>query len=105
MNEMKCLVQRFLICLSIEKHGKGFIDVREIGRLIAKLMYCIRACVYMDLMKRFGMGERGITVDKDLEEMGVYVRDLVQSSFEFLNETMHLTAAIVENSSVLSQIC
>ena len=49
IDEMACPVQRFLVCASISKGGRGFINVREIGRLIAKLMYGIRGCVYMEL--------------------------------------------------------
>jgi hypothetical protein len=35
-------IQRFLMDASVEKGAKGFIGVREIGRLIAKLIYGIR---------------------------------------------------------------
>ena len=41
MEIMKCPVQRFLVYANVEKGVKGFISVKEIGRLIAKLIYGI----------------------------------------------------------------
>ena len=47
MDELDCPVQRFLVYASVAPSSTGFISVREIGRLIAKLLYSIRSCVFI----------------------------------------------------------
>ena len=105
IDELACPVQRFLVCASIDKGGKGFIHVREVGRLIAKLMYGIRACVYMEFRARSQAGLIRTGIDKGLGGLGKYVQDLGQSPFGFLKEVMHLAAYISGDSSTLPQIC
>ena len=105
IDEMACPVQRFLVCSSIEKSGKGFINAKEVGRLIAKLMYNIRACVYLELIRRSKKGWNEIGMDKELGGLRVYLRDMEQTPFGFLNETMHLAAAIAGELNALPQIC
>jgi len=105
MDEMGCPVQRFLISASIAKGAKGFMNVKEIGRLIAKLMYGIRACVYTELIVKSQSRRRRNCVNKDLGGMGIYVQDLAQTPFGFLKETMHLAAYISGDGSSLPQIC
>lgn len=104
LEEMGCPVQRFLICASLTKGGKGFVHVREIGRLIAKLIYGIRACVYMELMLRSQAREGRVTVNKELSGLGKFVQDLIQTPFGFLKEVMHLAAYISSDGSTLPQI-
>jgi len=105
IDEMACPVQRFLVCASIDNGGRGFIHVREVGRLIAKLMYGIRACVYMEFRSRSQSGSIRTGVNKELGGLGKYVQDLRQTPFGFLKETMHLAAYISGNGSTLPQIC
>src|SRR5947207_9894416 len=76
-----------------------FINMRDITLVIARLLYYIRGIVFMELMKRNDRNEDDLCVD-NLDGLGMYVRDLVQSSFDFLRKTMHLVAA-----TYLSQIC
>ena len=104
LEEMACPVQRFLICASLARGGKGFIHVREIGRLIAKLTYGIRACVYKELMVRSQARRGRISVNKELGGLGKFVQDLAQTPFGFLRETMHLAAYISGDGSTLPQI-
>ena len=52
LDEMACPVQRFLVAVCLRKEGKGFVNVRDITPLIAKLWYCIRGTVYMEFLKR-----------------------------------------------------
>ena len=104
IDEMACPVQRFLVCASIGKGGRGFINVREIGRLIAKLMYGIRGCVYMEFMLRSQSRRGRISVDKELGGFGKYIQDLAQTPFGFLREVMHLAAYIAGDGSSLPQI-
>ena len=54
LDEIACPVQRFLVVRCIRKQGDGFINVRDITPLIAKLEYGIRATVFMELFKRAG---------------------------------------------------
>ena len=54
LDEMDCPVQRFLVVRCIRKQGDGFINMRDITPLIAKLEYCIRATVFTELLKRDG---------------------------------------------------
>src|SRR5438876_12218493 len=77
LSDMACPVQRFLVVLCLRKGGEGFINVRDITPLIAKLLYCIRATVFVELIKRNERNEDDIRIDKDLGDVGVYVRDLV----------------------------
>jgi len=67
-------------------------------------MYSIRACVYLELIWKSEAGDVRISMDKELGGLGVYVRDLVQTPFGFLSETMHLAAAIAGDSSILPQV-
>jgi len=59
----------------------------------------------MNLMMRSQAKKGEIAANKELGRMRIYLRDLIQTSFDFLVKIMHLAAAIVKNSSVLSQIC
>jgi hypothetical protein len=59
----------------MEKDAKGFISIREIGRMYAKLMYGIRCYVYMELMMRC---ERRVVREQVNEELGglmVYAKE------------------------------
>jgi hypothetical protein len=94
LSDMACPVQRFLVVLCLRKGGEGFINVRDMTPLVAKLLYCVRATVFTELIKRNERDGGEIRIDKDLDGLGVYVRDLVQSPFGFLRETMHLAAHI-----------
>jgi hypothetical protein len=105
LSDMACPVQRFLVVLCLRKGGEGFINVRDMTPLIAKLLYCVRATVFTELIKRNERDGGEIRIDKDLDGLGVYVRDLVQSPFGFLRETMHLAAHIAGDSTCLPQIC
>ena len=101
LEEIECPVQRFLMVACLRDQGKGFIHVREITPLIAKLTYCIRATVFMELMKREGQELR---LEDDMDGLQIYVKDLIQSPFGLLFETMHLATAIAGNSSALPQV-
>ena len=101
LDEMDCPVQRFLVVRCLRKGGDGFINVRDITPLIAKLEYCIRGTVFTELFKRTGQEEK---LEEYLEELQIYVKDMVQSPFGFLLETMHLAATISGDSSTLPQV-
>jgi hypothetical protein len=101
LEEVECPVQRFLMVACLRKEGKGFIHVRDITPLIAKLMYCIRASVFTELIKREGQELR---LEDELDGLQRYVKDLVQSPFGFLCETMHLAATVAGYGSALPQV-
>jgi hypothetical protein len=105
LSDMDCPIQRFLVVLCLRKEGEGFINVRDITPLIAKLLYCIRATVFMELIQRNKRKGGDMTIDHTLDGTGMYVKDLVQSPFGFLRETMHLAAAIAGDTTSLPQIC
>jgi hypothetical protein len=67
-------------------------------------MYGIRGCVYMELMMRSQARRGRIGVYKELNGLGKFVLDLVQSPFGFLREVMHLAAYISGDGSSLPQI-
>jgi len=101
LDEIHCPVQRFLMVVCLRREGNGFIPVHDITPLIAKLMYSIRATVYMELMKREGTE---LQLENDLDGLQVYVKEQIQSPFGFLSETMHLASYIAGNASALPQI-
>jgi hypothetical protein len=101
LEEIHCPVQRFLMVACLRKEGTGFISVRSIPPLIARLMYCIRATVYMELLKREG---NEMDLERDLDGLQVYVKSLVQSPFGFLSETYHLASYMAGEASALPQI-
>src|SRR5271170_3196282 len=43
-------------------------------------------------------------MDKELEGLQIYIQNLVQSPFDLLRKTMHLTATIAGDTSALLQI-
>jgi len=102
MDELDCPVQRFLVYASVESGAQGFISVREIGRLIAKLLYGIRSCVFNELLGRDGDGENNI--DGELGGLMVYARDMLQTPFGFLTETMHFAASVAGEAGGLPQV-
>jgi len=104
MNAMECPIQRFLIFDSVENGAKGFINVKEIGRIIAKLIYGIRSCIYTKLMLRCEAGIEENKVDKELGGLMIYDKDMIQTSFGFLREIMHFAASITSNAGTLSQV-
>ena len=50
--------------------------------------------MFMKLIKKNERNEDDIKIDKDLNDIRAYMRDLIQSSFDFLRETIHLTIII-----------
>jgi len=100
LDEIDCPVQRFLMVVCLRREGNGFIPVRDIPPIIAKLMYAIRATVYVELIKRQGT----VFIEDDLDGLQAYVKDLVQTPFGFLSETMHLASYIAGEASALPQI-
>ena len=90
MDELDCPVQRFLVYASVAPGGTGFISVREIGRLITKLLYSIRSCVFNEVLS--GTGEN--TIDGELGGHMAYASDMLQTPFGFLTETMHFAASV-----------
>src|SRR5271163_3443639 len=104
MNAMECPVQRFLIFDSVENGAKGFINVKEIGRIIAKLIYGIRSCIYMKLMLRCEAEIEENKVNKELEGLMIYDKDMIQTSFGFLREIMHFAVSVTSNAETLSQV-
>jgi len=104
MEVMECPVQRFLVYASVEKGAKGFISVKEIGRLIAKLIYGIRCCIFKELMARCDSGRARNQVNKELGGLMVYAKELLQTPFGFLIELMHFAASVAGESGALPQI-
>ena len=101
LEEVDCPVQRFLMVVCLRNEGNDFIHVRDITPLIAKLTYCIRATVFTELMKR---ESQELRLEDDLDGLQVYVKDLVQSPFGFLFETMYLAATVTGYASALPQV-
>ena len=101
IDEIACSVHWFLICLYIERQGKEFIYIKKIEWLIAKLIYFIKVYIYLNLLIKSQVEENEIAANKNLEEMRIYIWNLMQISFEFLIETMHLIVAIAENFNIL----
>ena len=58
--------------------------------------------MFMKLIKKNERNEDNIRINKDLGDMRAYMRDLIQSPFDFLREMMHLTAAIAGDMTSLS---
>ena len=58
--------------------------------------------MFMKLMKKNERNEDDIRINKDLDNMKIYMRDLIQSSFDFLREMMHLIAIIAGDMISLS---
>jgi hypothetical protein len=105
IEEIECPVHRFLIVASLHKDGDGFIHVRDITPQIAKLIYCIRCTVYVELMNRDEEEEMiEISLSDAVERYQEYVKELVQSPFGLLMETMHWASCIAGDSTALPQI-
>jgi hypothetical protein len=100
MDELDCPVQRFLVYASLAPAGTGFISVREIGRLIAKLLYSIRSCVFNEVLSRTGENN----IDGELGGLMVYASDMLQTPFGFLTETMHFAASVAGEAGGLPQV-
>ena len=77
MDSLDCPVHRFLVYASIDRGGQGFIHVREICRLMAKLMFGIRACIFQEFMSKADAPRAEIKVDKELGGLKTYVTDLL----------------------------
>jgi hypothetical protein len=104
MEAMGCPIQRFLVYASIEKGGKGFVSVREIGKLIAKLIYGIRSCILRELMVRCEGRVTEKRIDGELGGLMVYGRDMLQTPFGFLVEMMHFAASVAGDAGALPQV-
>jgi len=104
MEVMECPIQRFLVYASVEKGAKGFICVREIGRLIAKLIYSIRCCVFNELRARCEARLAGNHIDRELGGLMIYTKEMLQSPFGFLVEMMHFAASVAGESGALPQV-
>jgi hypothetical protein len=104
MESLECPVQQFLVYASVEKGAKGFINVREIGRLIAKLVYGIRACIFNELIIRCKDDMGGHNMNAELGGLMTYARGLLQTPFGFLLETMHFAASVSGEAGSLPQV-
>ena len=104
MEIMECPIQRFLVYASVEKGVKGFICVREIGRLIAKLIYSIRSCVFNELRARCETRLTGNHIDRELGGLMIYTKEMLQSPFGFLVEMMHFATSVAGESGALPQV-
>jgi hypothetical protein len=104
MDCLDCAVHRFLVYVSVDKGARGFIHTREICRLIAKLMFGIRGCIFREFILGMDEGREDISVDKDLGGLLEYATDLLQTPFGFLRETMHFGATVVGESGILPQV-
>ena len=51
----------------------------------------------MKLIEKNERNKDDIKINKDLHDMKIYIRDLIQSSFDFLRKIMHLIIIIIEN--------
>ena len=58
--------------------------------------------MFMKLIKKNERNKDDIRINKDLSDMSIYMRNLIQSSFNFLREIMHLIVIIIENMISLS---
>ena len=56
----------------------------------------------MKLIEKNERNEDDIRINKNLDDMRAYMRDLIQSSFDFLKEMMHLTTIIAGDMISLS---
>ena len=101
LEESECAVQRFLIVLCMRKEGRGFINVREITPLIAKLSYCVRAITFTELLKR---EMPHLRPESRLDGLEIFIREQIQTPFGLLRETMHLASMIAGDISALPQI-
>jgi hypothetical protein len=59
--------------LASKKDGNGFINVREIDRLIAKLLYDIRSYIFNKLRTK----GRENSIDRELGGLIIYARDML----------------------------
>jgi hypothetical protein len=101
LEEGFCAIQRFLMVICLCPNGNGFINTRDITPLIAKLMYCIRGCIFAHLM---WPNNDQVALEDDLAGHQIYVKDLIQSPFGLLYETQHLASTIVGMSNALPSI-
>jgi hypothetical protein len=104
MDILDCPIQLFLVYASIEKGAKGFIGVREIGRLIAKLVYGIRCCIFQELMARCDSELADGRIDRELGGLMIYAQEMLQTPFGFLAETMHFAASVAGEAGALPQV-
>ena len=102
LNNITYLIQQFLIILYLRKKEEEFINMRNIISLIIKLLYYIKMIMLMKLIKRNKRNKDNIRIDKDLNDMRIYMKDLIQSSFDFLREMMYLTIIITRDMIFLS---
>ena len=58
--------------------------------------------MFMELIKKNERNEDDIKINKDLNDIKAYMRNLIQSPFDFLREIMHLTIAIAGDMIFLS---
>jgi hypothetical protein len=104
IDSLDCVVHRFLVYASVDKGAEGFIHTREIGRLIAKLIFGVRGCIFKEFMEGIGAEREGVRADQDLGGLLEYATDLLQTPFGFLRETMHFAASVVGESGTLPQV-
>jgi hypothetical protein len=74
MKMLEGLIPQYLTYVSVEHGGKGFISVRDIGRLIVKLIWGTRTRVFNEFMMRCGNEVSRNHVDKELRGLMRYVR-------------------------------
>jgi len=90
--------------MNVKKEVKRFINVRKIEKLIIKLIYEIRFCIFNELMTRYEIESTGNQIDKKLRELTIYIKKLLQISFDFLIEIIHFMISMIDELSALSQI-
>jgi hypothetical protein len=89
MDIMECPIQRFLVYTSVGKGAKGFIRVRDIGTLIAKLIYGIRCSIFNEFIVRCAGRLAENKIDGELAGLMIYARDLLQTPLGFVDWLKH----------------
>jgi len=80
------------MAVCFRRGGSGFTDAQKITLMIVKLIYCISAWIFAELMS---LKNDRVALEDDLSGHQIYVQDLIWSLFEFLYETQHLATTIV----------
>ena len=86
-----------MIILYLRKEEKEFINIKNIILLIIKLLYYIKMIIFMKLIKRNERNENDIKINKNLSDIRIYIRNLIQNLFNFLRKIIYLIIIIIKD--------
>ena len=88
----------------MKKKVKEFINIKKIEKLIIKLIYKIQFYIFNELITRYEAESIRNQINKKLKELIIYIKKLLQISFNFLIKMIYFIISMINELNILLQV-